>query len=47
MSDTMREDGWLAEVFREACKRVDEWPQWKKDAQKVEEERNERLRNQS
>jgi hypothetical protein len=26
----MREDGWLQDVFKEASKRVDQWPEWKK-----------------
>jgi hypothetical protein len=27
----MRENGWLQEVFAAASKRVDEWPEWKKE----------------
>jgi hypothetical protein len=29
--EKMREQGWLQKVFAEAGKRVDEWPEWKKD----------------
>jgi hypothetical protein len=27
----VREPGWLEKVFEEAGKRVDEWPEWKKE----------------
>ena len=39
----MRENGWLQEVFAAASKRVDEWPEWKKEieARKTDQEKKE------